>query len=143
LPLRFPSAKPLVVASIVLIASLAGAQSQEAAIKSMFDRQISTLTKGDVEGYMSTIDPSIPQYGQTKKTMAFLFSKFKLKTKLESFKVLSISGSTAKVSMVVLTTKVSGPEFRNNRVSSVNTVMKKNGKWVTSATKVTKFEYLD
>jgi hypothetical protein len=138
-----PLTKACVVASILATAALAGAQSQDAAIKSMFVRQIAALTKGDIAGYMSTIDPSIPQFAQTRTSMTTIFSKFKLKAKLESIKVLSITGNSAKVSMTVLTTKVTGPEFRNNRVTTTNTVTKKNGKWLTSATKVSKFEYLD
>lgn len=143
MPLTSALRKSLAVASLFSVALIAGAQSQEAAIKSMFGRQISSITKGDIDAYMSTVDPSIPQYNQTRKSMELVLSRYKLRAKLESIKVLSISGTTAKVSMVVLTTKVSGPAFRNNRVASVNTVLKKKGTWLTNSTKVTKFEYLD
>jgi hypothetical protein len=129
--------------ALAVASSAACAQSQEAAIKKMIQRQITAMNKCDVGGYMATVDPSVPQYEQTKQTMTMLFSKYKLKATVESVKVAMVSSDTAKVTMTVVTSKISGPAFRNNRMVSINTVVKRNGKWLTSATKVSKLDYLD
>jgi hypothetical protein len=92
---------------------------------------------------MSTVDPKSPGYEQTKKGMATIFRSYKLNYKVESFKVISITGASALIKVVIKTTKISGPAFRNNRVRMTEKLVKKNGKWLTNDSKMDGVDYLD
>ena len=135
--------KRLFFAIPLLAASFAYGQSEEKAIRSMVSRQTSAANAADVAGYMATVDPKSPGYGQTKSAMEAVFHTYKLKFKSESIKILSIKGTTAQVQMVTLTTRISGPKFRDNRVKMTANLIKRSGKWLMSTAKVDKFDYLN
>jgi len=143
MPLGSQNLKLALMVAASLAATFSFGQSEEKAIQAMLARQTQSMNNRDVRSYMSTLDPTIPQYSQTQKLMTKLLSVYKLNSKLESWKITSIHGNSAKVIMVVLTTKLSGPKFRNNRATTINTLVKRNGKWLTSDTKMTKLDYLD
>ncbi len=136
------STKLGLIAITCLCAGMAQAQSDQKAIKAMFQKQASAMGTGNIAAYMSTIDTTIPAYSQTETMMRKLFSVYKLKATIERLKVGPIKGTTAQVEMVLLTKKVSGPAFKNNRTTITSLVNKRSGKWVTSDSKIDKIEYL-
>jgi len=136
------SSKLGLIALTCLCAGMAQAQSEQKAIKAMFEKQASAMSTSNVAAYMSTIDPSVPAYSQTETMMTRLFSVYKLKATIERLKIGSVKGNTAQVEMVLLTKKLSGPAFKNNRTTITSTVNKRNGKWVTSNSTMDKIEYL-
>ena len=75
--------------------------------------------------------------------MKQIFTTYKLNFKLESLKILSLTASTAKIQIVTLTTKVSGPAFKNNRVKLTTDLIKRGGKWLMRNSKVNNIEYVD
>jgi len=134
--------KTLLIPVLLLSACLAYAQADQTAIKSMFARQTLALNKQDLASYMSTIDPKSPAYAQTEKGMKSVFATFKLSFTADSLKIESVKGTSAQVLMVLSTRKISGGAFRNNRSTIEHTLIKRNGKWFTTDSKMTKVEYM-
>ena len=134
--------KKLLIIIPFLTISVAHGQSEAKAIRAMFDKQLVAANSGDLKGYMATIDPATPSYAPTEKAMGTIFQSYKLKFSLESFKVTSIQAKSATVATIMVTKKISGPKFKDNRIKMTMTAVKKGGKWLLSGTKLEKIDYL-
>jgi len=135
--------KRILIAIPLLVASMAFGQSEQKAIGKMFADQTAAANRGDVVAYMATVDPASASYKQTKDAMTQIFKTYKLKFTAENFSIVSVKGTTAQIKTTMVTTKISGPEFRNNRLKMTTTLIKKGGKWLMTASKISGVEYLD
>lgn len=99
--------------------------------------------KEDLEGTMSTISSDAEIYDQTEQTMKQLFEAYDLKYEINEIEVVEISDNEAKVKVVQTTTKVEGPEFRDNKVELVHTLKLKDGKWGILSSETVNVEFLD
>jgi len=135
--------KRLIIAIPLLAACIAFGQADQKAITKMFSEQTVAANRGDVNAYMASVDPSSSGYQKTKEAMTQVFTTYKLKFTAESFKVVFVKGNTAQIKTTMVTKKISGPEFRDNRLKMTTNLIKKGGKWLMSSSKIGSVEYLD
>jgi len=101
------------------------------------------LTNEDLSGVMSTIDPESALYSSTEVFVENLFELYDLKFIVESIEIIEQTEERAKVSFTQLTMKVSGPEFKNNRIKGYHTLRKSDGSWLMLDTKILETNYID
>ena len=94
------------------------------------------LNSEDLSGVMSTIDPESELYSTTEIYVEKLFERFDLKFIVEKIEIIEQTDESAKVRFTQLTMKLSGPEFRNNRIKGYHTLRKSNGSWLISNTEI-------
>jgi hypothetical protein len=122
---------------------VADVNSEKAAIKSVVTLNMKALNEENIEAYMATIDPKSPAFELTKNAIAQSFSIYDLKYVMNNFDVATISGNTAIVKVDQTTTKVRGPQFRNNRMVLMHQFNKSNGQWKMFSSEIQKVEYLN
>jgi ketosteroid isomerase-like protein len=119
------------------------ANNEIEAIKAAVSENVRALQRKDLEAYLATIDPGSPVFETTKALTQALFNNYDLKYELNSLEVISTAGNEAKVRVIQTTRKITGPEFRDNRVVAIHTLRKSNGRWKLFRTDVEKIEYLN
>ena len=122
---------------------VADVNSEKAAIKSVVILNLKALNEENIEAYMATIDPKSPGFELTKNAIAQSFSSYDLNYVMNKFDVATISGNTAIVTVDQTTTKIRGPQFRNNRMVLKHLFNKYNGKWKMFSSEIQKVEYLN
>jgi hypothetical protein len=105
--------------------------------------QVDALNRQNLNASMDGIHPSSPMFQSTKEFAEVIFKNYKLRFTLQKIALESMTADTAKVRFTQITKKISGPEFRNNRVIGVHTLKKYQGKWKIYDSKTIKIEYLD
>ena len=105
--------------------------------------QLDALNRQNLNASMDGIHPSSPMFQSTKEFGEVIFKNYKLRFMLQNVALESITADTAKVRFTQITKKISGPEFRNNRLVGVHTLKKHQGKWKIYDSKTIKIEYLD
>ncbi|MEG4499808.1 hypothetical protein QUB05_17235 [Microcoleus sp. F10-C6] len=122
---------------------VADVNSEKAAIKSVVILNLKALNEENIEAYMATIDPKSPGFELTKNAIAQIFSIYDLNYVMNKFDAATISGNTAIVTVDQTTTKIRGPQFRNNRMVLRHQFNKYNGKWKMFSSEIQKVEYLN
>ena len=122
---------------------VADVDSEKAAIQSVVILNLKALNEEDIEAYMATIDPSSPGFEITRSALLQSFSIYDLKYVMNKFDFVSISSNTAVVMVDQTTTKIRGPQFKNNRVVLIHNFNKSNEKWKMFSTEIKKIEYLN
>lgn len=117
------------------------AEDNQKAIRGVFERQIQAMNTHNVDLYMSTIDPQMPAFNQTKKAMAALMKASKAKYRLDDVRVISIERQTATVIMAISIKGAPGSSTGTCKIATINTVSKDKGRWFTTATREIKREY--
>ena len=136
----------LTVSAVLMFTVLSCASSKEkekGAIEELIKSNAALFEKEDLEGYIATLDPESPEIADTKTMMAELFSKYNLKIKIESIRVLKVNEDKADVEVEQVTEKVTGGDFRNNRVKIVHHLKKINGAWKIGGSDTIRIEYFD
>ena len=105
--------------------------------------QINAMNGEDLPAFMSYLHPDNAGFRSAEVTTRKLFEDYELRTVLEKTEGISLTEGEAKVRFTQLTQKISGPEFRDNRVSGVHTLRKDNGVWKILATEADAVVYLD
>ncbi len=105
--------------------------------------QVDALNRQNLNASMDGIHPSSPMFQSTKEFGEVIFKNYKLRFTLQNVALESISADTAKVRFTQMTKKISGPEFRNNRLVGIHTLKKYQGRWKIYDSKTIKIEYLD
>jgi hypothetical protein len=105
--------------------------------------QLDALNRQNLNASMESIHPSSPMFQPTKEFGEALFKNYKLRFTLQNLVLESITADTSKVRFTQITKKISGPEFRNNRLTGIHTLKKHQGKWKIYDSKTIKIEYLD
>ena len=113
------------------------------AVEESLRSQIKALNREDIAGYMSYIHPECAGYAATGDTMRKSFVEYDLKTTLEKLEPGTMTDGEAKVKFTQLTEKVSGPAFRNNRLTGTHILRKDGGLWKIYSTVQDKLDYLD
>jgi hypothetical protein len=104
---------------------------------------IDYMNSEDLDGVMSTIHPESPSFNTTENLAKQLFKIYDLNYKIEKVEVTSESDQEATVNFTQLTTKISGPQFRNNRIQGTHTVRKDGDSWKLYSTKILNTEFLN
>jgi hypothetical protein len=113
--------------------------SAEASIRS----QIAAANSEDIEAYMSYVHPDSVDFNDARARARKVFDDNDLHTTLETLEPESVAEGEVKARFVQRTEKLSGAEFRNNRVSGVYVLRKDGGTWKILSTRVDKVDYLD
>jgi predicted small lipoprotein YifL len=104
---------------------------------------LKAMENEDVDATMATIDENSPGYQSTKDLIKVIFEQYDLKYELSDLKVIEKNKNEAKVSFTQVTRKVSGPEFRDNKITGVHTLRLSRGKWKIFNSVVKTTDYLD
>jgi len=111
-------------------------------ITDVLQRNVQASNDEDISAYMVTLHPDSPSYTTTETFMRQLNNYYDLNYQLESASVIESSEDEASVSFVLVTRLVSGPAFRDNRVTATMTLRKYNGEWRIYNQVVSNIEYL-
>lgn len=87
------------------------------------------MTEENLSGVMNTIHSASPAISATEHLVKELFEMYDLEYKVESVVIIEEMEDEAKVRFVQRTTKLNGPEFRNNRLTGIHQLKKENGSW--------------
>jgi hypothetical protein len=117
--------------------------STDANIIATVTENLKAMERENVDATMATIDETSGGYQGTKDLIKVIFEQFDLKYELTDLKVIEKNKNEAKVSFTQITRKVSGPEFRDNKITGVHTLRLSGGKWRIYNSAVTTTEYLD
>jgi hypothetical protein len=101
------------------------------------------MNKEDLEGVMSTIHPESPSYALTESMAKLIFDRYDLKYEVENIKILEENDNEAKVQFTQVTTKIKGPEFKNNRASGIHLLKMDGESWKIYSTEMTKIDPLN
>jgi hypothetical protein len=104
---------------------------------------IEYMNAENLEGTMSTIHSDSPTFEITENLVKKIFDIYDLNYKIEKLKVISEDVQEAVVEFTQLTTKLKGPEFRNNRVTGKHIIKKDGDSWKIYSTKILNSEYLN
>jgi hypothetical protein len=126
-----------------LLAETKQNHSDRQAIRELVNKQFKALNEKDIVGYMDTVDKQSPGYELTKELLMQVYKTYDLKYELNSLEFIRISANEARVRMIQTSTKLKGPEFRNNKLTSINILKKRNGQWKMDSTETEKIEYLN
>jgi hypothetical protein len=136
-------------ALFVLVMSGAGGSpvfADDALAKSLLavlNAQFAAIDRGDVDAALATIHSASPFYAQTRRALRDLASAGKLHSEVSDFKLIGVDGDYAFARCSEKTTKVSGPEFRDNARDVVEVFRKEGDAWKQWTTAVLTVRYLD
>ena len=95
-------------------------------LKQLFEKNCHFTQLGLVEEVMDTIHTQSLTYTQTQKALENLFTHYQLKVEPVAFKYMGKDKTYAYARVQQQVTKVSGPEFKNNKVDQLM-VFKQDG----------------
>ena len=104
---------------------------------------IDFMNTENIEGTLSTIHPDSPSYETTEILIKQIFNLYDLNYKIEKLKVISEDAQEAIVDFTQLTTKLKGPEFKNNRITGKHTIKRDGDSWKIYSTQILNTEYLN
>ena len=119
------------------------ASNEEEAILQAVMTNLQGLREENVELAMSAIDPDSLIYDSTRSFSEQLFALYDLEYEVLELTVETISGTEASVHFIQVTRKVSGPDFRDNRVEGAHLLHKVDGSWLIYETRVDSVDYLN
>jgi len=136
--------KIILASSIVLLGLLLNCSERKyATVEDVIYSNAEFLNNEDLSGVMSTIDPESALYSSTEVFVENLFEQYDLKFIVENIEIIEQTDEQAEVQFTQLTMKVSGPEFKNNRIKGDHTLRKSDGSWRILDTKILETNYLD
>jgi len=86
---------------------------------------------------MNTIHKDSPSYPASEIMIKQLFERYDLNYKIVSMKVIEDNNSEAKIEFVQITTKLNGPEFKNNKATGIHRLKKDGDSWKIYSTEMT------
>jgi len=95
----------------------------------------------DVDAYMATIHPDSPAYASTREMLATIFQNYDLKYSVSGLNVLEETSREVRLSFVLITQKIRGPDFRDNKITGVMVLRKDGDKWKIYDQTVDKIDY--
>jgi hypothetical protein len=97
----------------------------------------------DIERYMATLHSQAPNYDQTRSTLQEIYRDYDLHHTLAGVELIESSRTRAEISFTLTTRRISGPSFRDNRVTGVFILRKEDGRWKLLDQRVDEIDYLD
>ena len=135
---------PFIILLGVLIVGCTGSNSEnDTQILAAITANLKAMEREDIEATMATIDPSSSGYEMTKEMINVIFEQYDLKYELSDLKVIKRTDKEAEVGFTQITRKVTGPEFRNNKITGVHVLRKSDGAWKIFSSQIKTTEYLD
>lgn len=100
------------------------------------------MNEENFDGVMSTIHPESQSYKMTENLVKKIFDTYDLSYKIEKIKLLEQNDKEAKVEFIQVTTKIKGPDFKNNRTYGIHTLKLDGDSWKIFSTEVTDLKFL-
>ncbi|GMU95566.1 hypothetical protein [Ignavibacterium album] len=100
------------------------------------------MNEENFDGVMSTIHPESPSYKMTETLVKKIFDTYDLNYKIEKISLVEQKDKEAKVEFIQVTTKIKGPDFKNNRTYGVHTLKLDGDSWKIFSTEVTDLKFL-
>lgn len=141
--LRFIFIVTVIFSVFISLSCSSSKEKEKGAIEQLIKNNAEFFQKEDLESYIGTLDPTSPEIENTRAMMVELFENYDLKLTIESTRILKISENKADVEVVQVTSKVSGGDFRDNKINIVHNLKKVDGAWKISGSKTIKIDYFD
>lgn len=127
-----------------LSANISVPKADEDGILAVLQANIKNSNEENLDGVLSTIDETSPLFEQNKQVYSQIFQTYDFLFTIESSKIINYTENEAAVYMVQTTKKLKGPDFQDNRTSTV-TMLKKttDGKWKLEETYLIKSDKLN
>jgi hypothetical protein len=116
--------------------------STEEQILHVINQNLIYAQNEDLDGYISTLDPSTPGIEQVKVQMGQINAAYELKYEFDNIEIINVEKDKAAVKVTQSTTKVTGPEFGDNKINLIMNLNKVNGEWKLTTSKMLKIDYL-
>ncbi len=117
--------------------------SIEMQIEHVVKLNVQYMQDKNLDGEMSTVDEQSPVYKQTAAVMQQLFALYELQASLKDLQIVSVDGDQAVVKTITEVHKTSGPEFKDNQTTALQTLVRRNGQWKIFQTQPLKIDYLN
>jgi hypothetical protein len=137
-----PVASATPAASATAAASATGVPDPNAAVIAVVIADVAASNARDIDAYMACIDPSSPLYSSTRTQMMTTFAQYDFHVEVTDIKVLDVSATVAHVQAVLTTTKISGPAYKNNRLTAVFELHKVTSTWKIYGETASSVEYI-
>jgi ketosteroid isomerase-like protein len=123
-------------------ATAAAVSTADAAVIAVITATVAASNTEQIDAYMACIDPSSPLYSSTRTQMMTTFEQYDFHVEVTDIEVLDVSAAVAHVQAVLTTTKISGPAYKDNRLTVVFELHEVSGGWKIYGENVTNTEYL-
>ena len=123
-------------------ATAAAVSTADAAVIAVITATVAASNTEQIDAYMACIDPSSPLYSSTRTQMMTTFEQYDFHVEVTDIEVLDVSATVAHVQAVLTTTKISGPAYKDNRLTVVFELHEVSGAWKIYGENVTNTEYL-
>jgi ketosteroid isomerase-like protein len=141
----------VLVAAVVLLAFPRGGDQQAAAaavdaegeVTAVIYENLAAHNAEDIERYMATVHSKFPGRAETRDTLERMYATYDLKATVKGVEVIAMSKNEAKVSFVLITKKVRGPAFRDNRITGTFILRKEGDEWKLVNQGIDTIEYLN
>lgn len=141
----------VLVAAVVLLAFPRGGDQQAAAasvdaegeVTAVIYENLAAHNAEDIERYMATVHSRFPGRAEMRDTLEQMYATYDLKATVKGVEVTELSKNEAKVSFVLITKKVRGPAFRDNRIKGTFILRKEEDGWVLVNQEIDTIEYLN
>ena len=135
--LHGPTTSPSKVA-----ATPVASKDPSAAIVHTIEANVAAANNEDIDAYMACLDPSSPLYASTRSQMTATFAKYDMDIEASDIHILDASAKVIHVQVVLTTIRVSGPAFRDNRITAVFEMHEVKGSWKVYGQTISDVEYL-
>jgi hypothetical protein len=129
------------VAGIVLFASCSSKEKYDMP-EFVIEANAKYMNEENLEKVMGTIYKDSPAYQTSETLIEKLFEVYDLNYKIVNMNVLEDNGSEAKVEFTQVTTKINGPEFKNNRSTGIHLLKKEGDSWKIYSTQMKDVQYI-
>lgn len=130
----------LLILSLSFLVACDNDSSEIDEIKSVFIRNAEGMQSENLSQVLQTLDEPLRENNKT--ICQYLFTYYDIKYDYDILNVKLIDDTTAEVLVNQTTTKIKGPDFKNNKGKFKQLLKKKNGKWFISSTIIEQIEYL-
>lgn len=105
--------------------------------ESVIEANLKYMNEEKYDEALNTIHKDSPSYPASETMIKQLFERYDLNYKIVSMKVLEDNDAEARIEFVQLTTKINGPEFKNNKATGIHTLKKDGDSWKIYSTEMT------
>lgn len=111
-------------------------------LKSLITENFKAYEQEDIEKVMETVHSKSPGFEATKKFSSQIFPVYEIKYELLSFKYITSEGKYALGRVKQKTSKITGPEFKDNVIDSIVIFKQEAGLWKLWSQATLTLEYI-
>jgi hypothetical protein len=140
--LRFIVSKIIVLFFIFFIVSCSSGEDYYTP-ESVIEANAKYMNEENFDEVLNTIYKDSPSYALSEVMIKKLFEIYDLNYNITSMKVIEDNDSEAKIEFTQITTKINGPEFKNNKSTGIHTLKKDGDSWKIFSTKMNDVQILN